>query len=351
MSKILLQYNRFGPIVTGGHVYEDNLYHWLKEDGIDITRRSANVGNSFLHKLIYPFFHLRMLKEIKDYDTIIFNSSAAVYFLPLLWTLRLTTKKQVIIIHHHFLNREFTGIKRFFYKAMEHLFLKSANVILTPSPYILSICRKLYTRQESVCLPIPFTPVNNIDTTPRKGSLVYMGTIEPRKGLIYLIKALRILKGKGNNYTLTIVGKTVDELYKNNLDILIDEAGLEVRYTGFIDESEKNRLLSEADVFVFPSLLEGYGMVICEAMAHGLPVVCFDNSAMPFTVQNGKNGILVPDRDHLKFANAIKCIVEDRKLREKLSQGAREYTVSLTTPEKFRLNAKELFLNLARNNV
>ena len=350
MPKILIQYNRWGKVVTGGHVYEDNLYRWLKEDGVDIDRRSADAGISWPQKLVYPLIHLRLLRNMKNYNLIVFNSVCAPYFLPLLWVLRLITRKKTVAIHHHFMNNEFKGVKHYFYRILEHTFLKSVHVILTPSPYILSSCQKLFPRKKTLYLPIPFTKKELSDSHPDKGALVYVGTIEPRKGLKYLIESLIGLKKRGRNYRLTIVGKTIDNEYKESLDKLIIDADLNVNYTGFIETNEKNRILSEADVFVFPSLLEGYGMVLCEAMACGLPVVCFDNSAMPFTVHDGENGLLVPNKNCMEFTNAIERIVEDRYLREKLSLGAHRHAASLLTSGEFRLRAKKIFLTLANND-
>lgn len=76
---------------------------------------------------------------------------------------------------------------------------------------------------------------------------------------------------------------------------LVHLYGLEdvVTFVGRISDEELKSYYSRAYCFVFPSLLEGYGMVLIEAMSYGLPVIAFDNSAIPFTVKNDRNGILV----------------------------------------------------------
>ncbi|MDE5979303.1 MAG: glycosyltransferase, partial [Muribaculaceae bacterium] len=96
------------------------------------------------------------------------------------------------------------------------------------------------------------------------------------------------------------------------------------------------RIISRADIFTFPSRLEGYGMVICESMVNGLPVVCFDNSAMPYTVKDGVNGRLVADGDDAAMADAIGELTSDRTLRDRLSQGALDTVANFMTREKFR---------------
>ena len=77
-------------------------------------------------------------------------------------------------------------------------------------------------------------------------------------------------------------------------------------------------------------------MVICESMVNGLPVVCFDNSAMPYTVKDGVNGLLVPDGDDAAMADAIGRVVADRDLRRRLSEGALATVETFMTRERFR---------------
>ena len=121
--------------------------------------------------------------------------------------------------------------------------------------------------------------------------------------------------------------------------MLFRSEGLDVRFTGFVSDEELQRIISQADIFTFPSRLEGYGMVICESMVNGLPVVCFDNSAMPYTVKDGVNGLLVADGDDEAMADAIGRVIADRDLRRKLSEGALATVSSFMTRERFRQTA------------
>lgn len=346
MKKILFLYNRHsGYSVTGGQKYEEDLFNGLLENkSFSIERICINDITSFVSKILSPLRNLRLLKQLELYDLIIFNSVEGYYLLLLGLILRFIKRKQIAIIHHHFMYMSFNGIKRGLYYLLESLFLKSADIIITPSPYIKALCRQRFPNKGLRFWPIPFSKaINQISINPMKGELLYIGTIEPRKGLIYLMDALAYLVKRGKHYHLTVIGKVVDNLYMKRLIKQIDFFNLNVSFTGFISSEEKNAIVAKSDVFVFPSQLEGYGMVLCEAMYEGLPVICFDNSAMPFTVKNNYNGIIIPNKDVVAYAKAIESVVENRNLRSRLSAGAIAYTKELITPQSFKdLTNKEI---------
>ena len=339
MKSILILYDhRSDKCITGGQFYEENMYNVMKENSsIEVNRVNINRGRTFIAKLLSPILNLKFFNLCKKYDLVIFNSVEGWYFIPLVISLRLLSNTKLSIIHHHFLYLELKGGKRLFYKILESTFLKLSNFIITVSPYIKSLCETKFKGKNIRIWPIPFSNKIFTDTQHRKsGSLIYIGTIEPRKGLIYLIQALTILKKDNINFNLNIIGKVKDSLYHRELQKIIETHELNVQFHGFVDDKKKDLLLRGAQVFVFPSLLEGYGMVIREVMAYGLPIVCFNNSAMPFLVKNNVNGILVENMNKKEMAKAIELILKNNDLQKKLSKGAIESTKDTITPEKYK---------------
>ena len=221
-------------------------------------------------------------------------------------------------------------------------FLRSAGTIIVPSPYINELCHGMFPGKNIRYWQIPFDPrPTGEQPAPRQGNLLYIGTIERRKGLVYLLDALIELKRRHIPVSLKIVGKAVQRDYFDQLKDTISREKLNVEFTGFISQERKDEIMAETDVFVFPSLMEGYGMVLCESMVNGVPVICFNNSAMPYTIKNEINGLLIPDRDAKEFANAIERLTTDRELRERLSEGSRATAAGLVTPQKFNILVKE----------
>lgn len=111
--------------------------------------------------------------------------------------------------------------------------------------------------------------------------LLYIGTLQPKKNIEGLIKALNILVSQYPNITLVIAGKKGWQYEK--IFSLVKELKIEskVIFTGFVDEEEKPYLIAGAKTFVFPSLYEGFGIPVLEAMSLGVPVVCSKEGSLP----------------------------------------------------------------------
>ena len=132
-----------------------------------------------------------------------------------------------------------------------------------------------------------------------------------------------------------IVGKVLEEDYKVSIDKKIVEYGLidHVVFHGRLSNEELDSIYLNSDIFVFPSMLEGYGMVLLEAMSYSLPIVAFDNSAMPYTVKTGKTGILVENKNVVKFADAIQKLAENTDYYNTIVTNTQQAYSSIRTEE------------------
>ena len=119
-----------------------------------------------------------------------------------------------------------------------------------------------------------------------------------------------------------------------------------VIFHGRVDDEIKETLLSNASMFVFPTLNEGFGMVIIEAMGHGLPVVAFNNSAIPYTVKDNWNGVLVNNKDSLDLANKIAELINNKQLLKKLGDNAYKTYQQSNTIEGFCRDSRIFFEKL-----
>ncbi len=157
---------------------------------------------------------------------------------------------------------------------------------------------------------------------PKKGRILFVGLVGLRKGVHYLAEAARIISNKGYDYEIVVVGKefvdTTIDLYKGP------------QYLGHIPRSEIIKEYLTADVFVLPTIADGFGLVHLEAMACGVPVITTENCGS--VVDHNKDGLIVPIRDPIAIADSILKIVENRDLRNKMSKAAkikaRKYTWS-----------------------
>ena len=149
------------------------------------------------------------------------------------------------------------------------------------------------------------------------GYILYVGTIEPRKNLVTLLEAYRLLGQRGITAPLVLCGPMgwKSESFLTNLKTLRSTNA--VRLIGYVDEQWLPLLYSGASCFVFPSLYEGFGFPVLEAMACGCPVVSSGVSAIPEVV--GGAGLLLDDpRDENLLAEAVSRVLEDQDLRAQL---------------------------------
>ncbi len=144
--------------------------------------------------------------------------------------------------------------------------------------------------------------------------LLHVGTLEPRKNLATLLAARRALPDAlRQSYPLVVVGGRGwrDEQIAAELQRLV--AAGEAVATGYVSDSDLPGILSGAAAFVFPSLWEGWGMPVVEAMACGVPVVTSACSSLPEAA--GDAGLLVDPQDPAALAHAIARALEDQDLR------------------------------------
>lgn len=144
--------------------------------------------------------------------------------------------------------------------------------------------------------------------------ILYVGTWEPRKGIPSLIRAFYKLKKKNIHYKLVITGKKGWK-YKEIFET-IDKLNLQndVVFTGYVSDEDLPALYNAADLFVYPSLYEGFGLPPLEAMACGTPVITSNTSSLPEVV--GDAGIMVDPYDVDGLADAMHKVLTNDGLRE-----------------------------------
>jgi glycosyltransferase involved in cell wall biosynthesis len=181
-----------------------------------------------------------------------------------------------------------------------------------------------------------FKPVPGVKK--RKNSLIFVGNVEDRKkGIIYLLKALSIMKNKVH---LTLVDGGAPN--HNHIPGWIDKFGLNDRitFTGNITTERLVELYSENEIAVAPSLYEGFGFPAAEALACELPLVAATGGALPEVVgENKKAGMLVPPRDAQALADALDYLIDNPKERVRLGKEGRKRVQKLFTWEN---SVKEL---------
>lgn len=243
------------------------------------------------------------------------------------------TLHDLIFLHypeyHMFYNRWYLTL------AMPH-FLRAADLIIAPSACTKRDAQKFYGLPEDKIKVIyeaagphfqPIRQAEAVDRVRRKYGLperflLHVGTIEPRKNLTRLLDAFHALLGEEPELRLVLVGKK-GWLYESFFQRL-QTLGLQERvvFPGFIDEADLPAFYQLAQVFVYPSLYEGFGLPPLEAMSCGAAVVSSQAASLPEVV--GEAGLMVDPADTVALTRALRRVLLDAELRRELQERSLE---------------------------
>lgn len=169
--------------------------------------------------------------------------------------------------------------------------------------------------------------------------ILFVGTIEPRKNLISLLTAFSDIRKRQLDVKLVIVGKM--GWLQDNILQTIEQLNIkqEVVFTGFVKDEHLPAIYSLAKVFVYPSLYEGFGLPVLEAMACGCPVITSDTSSLPEIV--GNTTISINSHREREIISAIMDVTTKRYIWNKLSIGgikrARKFSWQKTARQTLKI--------------
>jgi glycosyltransferase involved in cell wall biosynthesis len=190
--------------------------------------------------------------------------------------------------------------------------VEEADYVLLPSTFVARsfVAQGIPARR---LLQVPY-PMQSIAGTPVPESrraedggpfrVLYVGSISVRKGLRYLIEAFRQLKHPQKE--LWIVGPTANPSGIEGLSM-----PAEVKFWGVLKGNDLQSVYARASVFCLPSIEDGFGLVLNEALAHGLPVIATENTGIEDLLADGKGGAVVPIRDAPAIAACLNRLADD----------------------------------------
>lgn len=174
-----------------------------------------------------------------------------------------------------------------------------------------------------------------------KRNVTFMGTIDYNKGIFDVLDL--IIKDKDyfkNKINLYIAGVGEHEKLKRVIHI----NGLDsfVHYLGWIDEEQKQNILSVTDIYIQPSRFESLGISIIEAMSYGVPAIATDVGGIPDVIDNEFNGLLFPPNDYEAFIVRLKQFIEDEIMNKKFGIRARDKSLNFSL-RKFETSLEGIY--------
>ncbi len=204
--------------------------------------------------------------------------------------------------------------------------IELSDHVIVPSNFVL------HTLSAAHCLRAPVSVIPYGAPTPWDGNrpgplhrsklrVIFVGALSQRKGLSYLLEAIERL---GAHVSLTLLGAKVGQCRP------LEQA---LRRHRWIPTASHSKVIEEMrlhDVLVFPSLFEGFGLVLLEAMSQGLPVITTPNTAGPDIVNDGEDGFIVPIRSAEAITAKLELLMHNPELLWTMSQAAMAKAVHLS---------------------
>lgn len=206
-------------------------------------------------------------------------------------------------------------------------------------------------------MSIDFKPYDELKDNKESHSFIYVGRYAYYKGIDCAIEAVGILKKKFDDISLSIVGKKDIEYIEKNLIPLCKKYNLtygdtedcDIVFCGFVDEKKKFELQENAHAMLFPSIREGWGIIVIEAATMGTPSIVYDSPGCRDAVDYGKAGYLCKKNTPEEIAMLMEDTIENQDEYEKIRKNAYEFSTQFNwnnTGEKIN----EIFLNLSQKS-
>ena len=220
---------------------------------------------------------------------------------------------------------------------------KKLDFLVLVSNSLKEFYSKELINEKCECIYIP----NVIENVPEKiaplnnKKLISVGRLSPEKGFMDLLKLYAILHKDYPDWTLDIIGDGVE---KDELKKFIKEHKLEdfVTLHGFRDKDYIDKMLHESSIYLLTSYTESFGIVLIEAMSHGVPCIAFDSAeGARELIQSGKNGYLIKNRSYTAFLKKVEDLIENKEERKKVGkvsrEGVKQYTCDVVSKQWIEL--------------
>ncbi len=305
--------------LTGGFVYDRRIIESLRDDGIPVEVTELREPRP-------SEAEAEALRVLPPNRTLVMDGLS----LPHLAELLRSLPHRVFVLVHHPCSFEPRVEDRAQLAAAERTALAAADGLLATSHHTARMLAELDVDPTSVRVVHPATDARTLHDTPKNPipRLLCVASLTHRKGHDLLLDAL---EGFGHPLSLDLVGgRDFEADWANAIERRIGAwsgpATLSLR--GSLPQPEVDRLLSAADLFVFPSRYEGFGMAPLEAIRAGVPVLATRAGALPEALPPGAAHLVAPTADGIR-KGLLHCLIPENA--ERLRTGARDAAGSLRT--------------------
>lgn len=241
-----------------------------------------------------------------------------------------------VVIHQH--NKGMSAdVDRWPYRGLFRSVYRGSTVILLSERLYPDISEVVGRDQVLICPNGIGDAVRLERVTDDASHILFLSNLLESKGVLDLVDAIAILKGRGVIVKCTIAGDSSADISSDAFLDYLRKAGVDdlVDYRGPVYGWDKEPLWHQAGVFVLPSLNECQPLVILEAMSHGLPVIATDEGGICDMVIDGENGLIVRKKDSADLADKLQYLVEHPDVVNEMGKAGSGIYQERFTQEKF----------------
>lgn len=182
-----------------------------------------------------------------------------------------------------------------------------------------------------------------------KHIILFLGRLNERKGVDFLIKSFAQLRLTIDDVILIIIGS--DDGYRSEIENLINKLNINknVKLIGYISDEDKSAAYLDADILVYPAVNEIFGLVPFEAIMCGTPVIVTDDCGCGDLINNAKCGLLVKYNDVESLKNKMYLLLQDYKLRSNMVKNGQKYIRTQLTFEKSTFKLEQIYEDCLHN--
>ncbi len=297
-----------------------------------------------IRALLVPFLFLGLWNairnNIKDYEFV-----HAHWIIPQGIVQSFFNKPYIVTGH----GGDVCSLNKGFVKKLKIRCIKKARHVTVVSDHLKDRVHELVPNVPVEVIPMgvdisSFGPQYRIENYFGQGNkkvVLFVGRLAEIKGVNYLIEAMENIDA-----LLVIVG---DGPLRKELEYSTRDMN-NVKFLGSKTHEELKTIYASADIFTMPSVTtakgeqEGFGLVMVEAMASGLPVVASNSGGIPQLINDGENGLLCEEKCSRQIANSISSLLDDEKLYRKLQKNGYKAAQECSYKERATLFAKEIIM-------
>lgn len=285
---------------------------------------------------------LRNILKHKNID-IVFTNETKSMLISYLSTRFIKIKKPLLISTSHNSHTWNNRNKTFLYSLLIKM---CTNGFISLGSFVTTILinhgvdkKKIFTTSNAI-EPNIFKRKLNYEINSKKPKIVYVGVQYAEKGQFTLIESIRILKEKGIDATLTLIGDIIDPIYhKSNIDYITRHSlNNNIIYLGRIENSILRNVIKDYDIYVCPSYMEMSPYNILEAKSAGMPIIATNVGGIPEIITNYEDGILINAKSVSELSESITNLVTNNNLRRKI--GEKAYLNSITKYSPLNISNK-----------